>query len=149
MTTAAHHVTSLRTKMQLHIDRGANRSVTPDKQLLLKYRNIKPYKISGINKDEIALLCKGVGYLPWQAPDGTTLLVKCYYSPTAVDTIISPSDVVLNHIMTFTSWMQHSDLTTCTGYIDFITHDNTRVHFPLVENNGLSILSPLTQTISL
>jgi hypothetical protein len=137
MTTAANCAIMVNSKFQLHIDGGANRSITADSGILLNFRNIKPYTISGVNKDDITVVCTGIGYLPWRAPDGTMLLVKCYYSDHAANTIISPSDIVLNHLSEYSSWTQHSNLSTGTGYIDFITHQNQRVRFPLYAQNGL------------
>lgn len=137
MTNAANTALQTNATYQLHIDGGANRSITNDSSILLNYRNIKPYTMSGVNKDEAAIICTGIGYLPWRAPDGATLLVKCYYSSNAADTIISPSDIVLNHISNFSAWTQHSNLVTGTGYIDLLQHDGHRTRYPLYHNNGL------------
>jgi hypothetical protein len=87
MTTAAHRATGIRTKIRLHIDGGANFSVTNNPDLLLHFKNIKPYSINGVTKDEIALTCTGIVYLPWWAPQSTTLLVRCYYSHMAAKMI--------------------------------------------------------------
>jgi hypothetical protein len=38
----------------------------------------------------------GRDFLPWRADNGDILLVKCYFSPQVIETIISPTDVVLN-----------------------------------------------------
>ncbi len=142
MAMAANCAITVNSKFQLHIDGGANHSITADTGLLINFRNIKPYKISGVKKDNVAMVCIGVRYLPWQSPDGTTLLVKCYYSGTATDTIISPSDIVVNHLSEYSLWTQHSDLSTWTGYIDFITHQSKRVRFPLNAQNGLWYYPP-------
>ena len=141
LQSAANHPV-LPSVMQLHIDGGANRSITPYRQALLHYRDIKPFHIRGVNADDPALTCTGFGYLPWRAPNGTTLLVRCYYSSVAADTIISPSDIVLNHMSSFKAWSQYSDLTSGTGYIDFIpnttsTQDAEALRFPLTASNGL------------
>jgi len=135
---AAQHPT-LTSAMQLHIDGGANRSITPEQSALLQYRNIKPIHIRGVNADDPAVTCTGYGYLPWRAPDGTTLLVCCYYSPKAADTIISPTDVVLNHLASFSAWQQYSNLQTGMGHIEFIRtdKDTSPLHFPLTASNGL------------
>lgn len=125
--------------LQLHIDGGANRSITPNRDALLHYRDIKPIHICGVNADDPAVTCNGFGYLPWRAPDGYTLLVRCYYSSAAADTIISPSDVVLNHLALFKAWHQYSDMHLGTGYIDFIrvNTDEPALRFPLTSSNGL------------
>jgi hypothetical protein len=90
-------------------------------------QNIEPYHINDINKDSVAVTCNGIGYLPWHAPDGTTLLVKCYHSSSAIDTIFSPLDVVLNHLSDYSAWTQHSDLVTGKGYINFVKPAGDRV----------------------
>jgi len=115
-SAATHPV--LPTLMQLHINGGANHSITPYRNALLHYRDIKPFHICGVSANDPAVTCTGFGYLPWHAPDGTTLLVRCYYSSAAADSIISPSDIVLNHISSFKAWNQFSDLQTGTGYIN-------------------------------
>jgi hypothetical protein len=120
-----------------HIDGGANRSITPFKHHLIHFRIIKAYHVLGVNKEDPALTVTGTGYLPWCAPGGTILLVRCLYSSQAADTIISPTDVVLNHQSHFIAWVQHSNISTKTGYIDFLGPDDSRVCFPLMEDNGL------------
>jgi hypothetical protein len=117
LQSAATHPVLL-TLMQLHIDGRANHSITPYRNALLHYRDIKPFHICGVSANDPAVTCTGFGYLPWHAPDGTTLLVRCYYSSAAADSIISPSDIVLNHISSFKAWNQFSDLQTGTGYIN-------------------------------
>jgi len=135
MSTAANTTTS--PAYRLHIDGGANRSITPFKHHLLNFPNMKSYPIHGVNRDDPALTVSGLGFLPWCAPDGTVLLIRCLYSPQAADTIVSPTDVVINHQSKYTAWAQHSNLSTKTGYIDFIGPTNERVRFPLIEENGL------------
>ncbi len=136
---AAHDPYTNDVIIQMHVDGGANRSITNDSALLIHFRNIKPYTISGVNAEDSGVSCTGLGYLPWKTPDGDVLLVKCYYSASASDTIISPSDVVLNHISDFEAWTHHANLVTGKGYIDFIKRgtNNERIHFPLYTENGL------------
>ena len=43
----------------------------------------------------------GVSYLPWQADTGQIVLVKLYYSDQAADTIVSPTDIVINNISNY------------------------------------------------
>lgn len=124
-------------KFQLHIDGGANRSITNNPNQLIHLRNIKPYYMSSAsNTNDIK--CTAIGYLPWRSPEHETILVKCFYSKQAADTIISPSDIVLNHLSTYHSWTQHADMLKGTGYITFTnnqTDHNTT--YPLYHDNGL------------
>ena len=81
----------------LHIDRGANMSITDDASLLLNFHNIKKFPISGVSDNGPALYATGLGYLPWKSTShNETILVRCFYSPDAAETIISPTDIVIN-----------------------------------------------------
>ena len=129
--TATPHV-------RVHVDGGANRSITNDREALLHYKNIKKYPMSGVAAGEPALVCTGMGYLPWQADDTSVVLVKCYYSSDAAETIVSPTDIVINNFSDFKAWSQHSDLETKKGYIEFHhRHVQPSVKFTLTMNNGL------------
>lgn len=55
---------------QLHIDGGANHSVTENPCLFLQYKNIKPYYMSSTSEQN-DVKSTGVGYLLWRSPDGT------------------------------------------------------------------------------
>jgi hypothetical protein len=94
--------------IQLHIDGGANRSITNNMNHLINVRNIKPYYMSSASA-ESDIKCTAWGYLPWRSPNNDTLFIKCFYSQHAVDTIISPSDIVLNDVSMFHSWTQHKE----------------------------------------
>jgi transposase InsO family protein len=66
------------------------------------------------------------------------VLVKCYYSEDAADTIISPTDIVINNISNFEGWGQHSNVDTGTGYVEFYRQGGTdTVRFTLTSSNGL------------
>jgi len=87
---------------------------------------------------EDSIKCTSVGYLPWHSPDGLCILVKCYYSPQATGTIISPSDIIQTHVSAYTSWTQHANIHTRDDYITFQGTGNTQdVSSPLYEENGL------------
>jgi len=63
--------------LQLHIDGGANRSVTCHKNQLMHFKNIKAYYMSSAS-GENDTACTGAGYIPWQSRSGQTVLIKCY-----------------------------------------------------------------------
>jgi len=126
------------TNIRIHIDGGANRSITNDRNLLVRYRNIKKYPMSGVAAGAPALVCTGLGFIPWKAANGETVFVKCYYSEDAAETIVSPNDIVINHIQDFISWGQYSNVDTQTGKLEFHRRDNTEpLTFQLTSNNGL------------
>jgi len=131
-----HHTATPR--VRVHVDGGANRSITNDHAALIHFKNIKKYPMAGVAAGEPALVCTGMGYLPWQADDMSVVLVKCYYSSDAAETIISPTDIVINNFSDFRAWSQHSNIETKQGYIEFHNrHANTSVKFRLTMDNGL------------
>ncbi len=92
----------------------------------------------GVNQQEVALTCTGKGYLPWQAETGDILLVPCFYSPAAADTIISPTDVVLSYPNIHMAFSHYGNCTTGTGSVTFYcTQGTTHAVYPLVMQNGL------------
>jgi len=124
-------------KLRLHIDGGANRSIKNDYTQLLQFKNIKPYYMSTAG-GESDLACTGIGYLPWCSTNGYTILIRCYYSAQAVDTIVSPSDIALNHLTPFHTWTQHANLESNEGHIIFANeHTGEKAIYPLVPINGL------------
>jgi hypothetical protein len=90
----------------IHVDGGANRSVTNNPDILTGYKNIKRYPLSGVSGDGPAIHCTGMGYLPWKSDTSETVYIKCYYSKDAAETIVSPTDVVANHITDVYAWGQ-------------------------------------------
>jgi hypothetical protein len=66
-------------RIRIHIDGGANRSVTNDVSILTGYRNIKKYAMNGVSAEGLAIQCTGLGLLPWKATAGETIFIKCYH----------------------------------------------------------------------
>jgi hypothetical protein len=65
------------TQYQIQVDSGANVSVTNNESLLINFKHIKRHALSGVTADQPALFATGIGYLPWRAESGETILVKC------------------------------------------------------------------------
>jgi hypothetical protein len=123
---------------QIQLDGGANRSITPCQDLLLRYKPTNSYPIYGVNKEDVALNCVGHGYLPWIADNGDVLYIPTFYSPDAAETIISPTDVVLSHNHIFCAWAQFSHCTTGQGHVTFYRTEGTNhTTYPLTMRNGL------------
>ena len=138
MQTKWSLATTIPSNIRIHVDGGANRSITNDRSQLIKYRNIKKYPMSGVAAGEPALICTGLGYLPWQSDQGEIILVKCYYSEHAAETIVSPNDIVINHIQDFDSWGQHSNIDTGTGRLEFHRRSaSPSLTYSLSSQNGL------------
>ena len=104
-------------------DGGANRSVTPNKELLINYKPIKNYAVNGIQKGDPALQCTGMGYLPWQADIGELLLVRCLYCNEASGTIISPSDVNMQYKSIYDGWTMETKFDSKIGQLTFNARD--------------------------
>jgi hypothetical protein len=125
------------TTIRVHVDGGANCSITNTKDYLLSFCNIKKYPMSGVATGESALGCTGVGYLPWQSNSSVVVLVKCYFSHAA-DTVISPTDIVVNNITDYNAWSQYSNVDTGNGYITLHFRDDCApLIFHLKSMNGL------------
>jgi hypothetical protein len=93
--------------------------------------------MNGVSSDMPALYCTGISLLPWKAPTGETLLLKCYYSVQAAEMIISPTDVVNTAYTDFSAWTQHSDIDSGKGYIQFHRRTGSTLTYPLRTDNGL------------
>ena len=93
--------------------------------------------MNGVSGDAPALYCTGIGLLPWKAPSGDTLLLKCYYSAEAAETIISPTDAVITTDTDFNAWTQHSNIDTGKGFVQFHRRTGPPVVYPLHASNGL------------
>ncbi len=113
-------------------------SLTNDAAKLINFRYIKKHAIAGVADGAPALHAIGIGYLPWKSDQGDTILIKCYYSPQAAETVISPNDVVINHITDYSGWTQYSNVDEGTGHIAFHHRDSTKeTIFQLESHNGL------------
>ncbi len=120
------------------MDGGANRSVTNDATILTGYRNIKKYAMNGVSAEGPAIQCTGLGLLPWKADAGETIFIKCYYSTNAAETIISPTDVVHNHMADLNAWSQHCNLDKGKGHIEFhFRNHEPSIKYTLHAHNNL------------
>jgi hypothetical protein len=81
--------------------------------------------MNGIANGSPTLYCTGEGYLPWISDEGKTLQVKTFYSENTAETIISPNDIIITHLMDYGAWWQYSNVDTGRGYIEFQTRDGT------------------------
>jgi hypothetical protein len=122
----------------IHIDGGANRSVTNDITILSNYKDIPKYQITGVAGDTPAIYCTGKGILPWRNSNGDIMLVQCYYCADAADTIISPDDIVVTHIDQYYAWGKICNVDTSSGHLEFHRRDGIPpVQFHLYRRNGL------------
>ncbi len=130
--------TDLQHSICIHVDGGANRSVTNNPDILTGYKNIKRYPLSGVSGDGPAIHCTGMGYLPWKSDTSETVYIKCYYSKDAAETIVSPTDVVANHITDVYAWGQHCNIDTGKGWLKLYYRDGAApITYHLVNQNNL------------
>lgn len=124
--------------VRVHVDGGANRSVTNNIHCLTGYRDIKKYPLNGVSGDGPAVYCTGVGYLPWKADSNATVYIKCYYSKDAAETIVSPTDVVINHLTDIHAWGQHCNIDTGKGWLKLYYRDGSSpITYNLYNKNNL------------
>jgi len=57
-------------------DMGASTCITNKKHLLSEFETISAYYIRCVEKDSIATLCTGKGYIPWYSGEGYIMLTK-------------------------------------------------------------------------
>jgi hypothetical protein len=107
---------SPKSAIRVHVDGGANHSVTNDSNILTHLRNIKKYAMQGV-ADGPAFQCTAMGFFPWYSDAGEVLYVKCYFCQEVAETILSPTDIVNNHINDLRAWGQYCDMDTSTGWI--------------------------------
>ena len=120
------------------MDLGANRSATCFKSLLINYQEITHKKIGGTNKDTGDITVEGFGYIPWYTPTNQKLLIKCYYSPDLIETIVSPTDVVLTQKSQYRGFTIHADTIHKKGYIKYLNNDGIcHAQYPIHMHNGL------------
>ena len=105
--------------MRMHLDGGANRSVTDDLRLLNSVRDIPEYRMHGAQKGEADITCTKVGYLKLMCRGRGVINVRTFYSPHISETILSPGDITKSPDNNFSLWDQHCNLDTGTGCIRF------------------------------
>ena len=107
-----------RINMRVQMDSGANRSITPYKELLHNARKIEPFSINGING---TVVVNTVGMLRLQCIDDSFIWAKVYYSDEVEETIISPTDITMSSDNAYVIWDQHSNTATGKGQLTFST----------------------------
>lgn len=119
-------------------DIGANASVTNNKDSIILYRDIAPYAVGGIQKDDPAITCTGKGYLLWKSKSGTNLLVPIYYCSEADGTIISPQSVQNLYSTTYNGFHMFCDCDNKTGHLKFYNRNGVdHVIFEAYSTNNL------------
>ena len=105
--------------IRMHLDGGANRSVTDDLRLLHNIRNIPKYEMHGAQKGEPSITCTKIGFIQLMCRGRGVLNVKTYYSPNISETILSPGDITQSSDNNFSLWEQVCNIENGKGYIRF------------------------------
>ena len=132
------HTMTTKCQIMIQTDSGANCSVTNDRTLLIRYKNIHKFPLGGIQDGQPAIYCTGKGYIPWVSEEQHILLIPCYYSSQAAETIISPTDIVQQNIKDYHGWGQQVNVDTGKGKITLYHRDGiTHANFNLQMKQGL------------
>ena len=126
-----------RGSLKMQDDGGANRSVTNQKELLIHYKDIKPYGIGGVKKGEAAIYCTGEGYIPWYSDDDELFLVKCYYCEQVAGTILSPNDLAHQYSERFYGWNFNANMKAGVGQLSLLADDGQHALFSAYKENNL------------
>ena len=105
--------------IKMHMDGGANRSVTNDERLLHNIRTIQPYPMKGAQNGPADIICSKKGHLRLICEGRGVIEVDMYYSPNVEETIISPGDITEDKSNNFVSWQQYANHQNREGYIQF------------------------------
>ena len=104
----------------------------------MDYKPIPAYPIGGVKEGEAAIHCTGIGYLPWQASNGEKILVRTYYSEEVGGTILSPTDIVVQHKERYSAWNLHANVDSSIGTFTLLGRDGvSHTTFPMYMENNL------------
>ena len=109
--------------IKMHMDGGANRSVTNDLRLLHDIQKIEPYAMKGAQNGPADIICQKKGILRLICQGRGVIEIKTYFSPHVAETIISPGDITEDPNNNFVSWDQHSNHQSKEGYIKFSSQE--------------------------
>ena len=138
--------TSQQISFRMHLDSGANKSITPHKELLHHIKPITPIEVDGIGGKVIV---NKMGKQRLICDDESSIWVDTYYSEMAPETIISPTDIALSQDNNFRGWTKHCDVYKGDGYIKFFSMpglENAKIS--LYMKNGLWYTSQNMQDIT-
>lgn len=110
--------TSQQISFRMHLDSGANKSITPHKKLLHDIRQIAPIEVDGVGG---AVVVNQIGRVRLVCDDESSIWVDTYFSEHAPETIISPTDIALSADNNFRGWTKHCDVYKGEGYINFFS----------------------------
>ena len=99
------------------------------------------------NKEDVAITCTAKGILKIKDVNGMTLRVTCYYSKDVDGTIVSPTAIVRQHSLKFSSFIQYSNCDDNTGNIKLLGRQGFQdFQMTLLCQNDLWYHEPPSQT---
>ena len=108
--------TSQQISFRMHLDSGANKSITSHEELLHDIRKIAPVEVDGVGG---VVVVNQIGRVRLVCEDESSICVDTYFSEIAPDTIISPTDIAMSTGNNFRGWTKHCDVYKGKGYIIF------------------------------
>ena len=97
---------------------GANRCVTNLRHIIAGYKDTPDYPIGGVEKDAVAIVCTGKGYLPWYSSEGTCVMVEVLYSADCGGTLVSPTNMVTSNFDKFQGFAIEANCDSGTGRLN-------------------------------
>ena len=134
-TAVIRHLSHKTMPIRFQLDSGANKSITPYKELLHDLRQIKSTPIDGVGG---VVTVQYEGNMRLQCDDNSSIWVRTYYSPEVNETIVSPNDITLSPTNNFTSYTKHCNVIDGNGYLQFQSRSGlASATIQLHMNNGL------------
>ena len=129
----------LQCNIRVQEDMGATHCITNNKSILRNYKTLnKSIQINGIERDNVAVIATGIGFLPIVFDDGEVIYAKCLYSENADTTLISPTAISNQYGNTYHGWAMYADLVNNTGYMQLLHKDGiNHAKLPMYCESGL------------
>ena len=94
--------------------------------------------MGGVEKDEVAIVCTGKGYLPWYSSEGVCTMVEVFYSAECDGTPISPTSVVATNSDKYQGFVIKSNCDSGAGHVKLLhKHGVTHGTYPMTCKNSL------------
>ena len=104
-------------------DIGSNSSATNARNSIVLHRDIEPFPIFGVQKNDTAIICTGKGYIIWTSKSRDKLLVPIYYCAEADGTILSPNSIQDLYSKTYHGFHLFCDCDNKIGHLQFYNRD--------------------------
>lgn len=121
--------------IRLHMDSGANQSITRHKHILHDLKKIPKIYIDGVGGE---VEVEHVENLKLKCNDDTYVWVRKYYHPQAPETIVSPTDIVMSSDNPYNIWTKYCNVATGQGTLSFLSDSGlNQATVDITMENGL------------